>query len=264
MKQSNQKSYRDDILEFAAEQYGTEPEYLWMKFPDYAVLRHTENKKWYAIIMDVQREKLGISGDGYVDIMDVKCNPDTDTVWSLLSEKGILPAYHMHKGNWITVLLDGTVEKDLIFSLLEMSFDVTQSRKASRKSSRSETKEWIVPANPKYFDLEKAFSESDIILWKQSSKVIAGDIIYLYVAAPISAILYKCQAVEVDIPYQYDDQNLHMSRAMKIRLLHTFDKEQLDFKKLNDFGIYAVRGPRGIPNSLHYEISALCAETKTK
>lgn len=262
MKQSNHKSYREDIYEFAAEQYGTEPEYLWMKFPDYAVLRHAENRKWYAIIMDVQRKKLGLSGDGFVDIMDIKCDPAT--AWSLLSEKGILPAYHMNKRNWITVLLDGTVEKDLLFSLLEMSFDITKNRTSSQKPSRTETKEWIIPANPKYFDLKKAFSESDIILWKQSSNVIVGDILYLYVAAPISAILYQCQAVEVEIPYQYDDQNLHISRAMKIKLLHTFDEEQLDFKKLNDYGIHAVRGPRGIPNSLHYEISALCAEMKTE
>ncbi len=117
------QSYRNDVLQFAEEQYGTKPEYLWMKFPGYAVLRHSDNRKWYGIIMDVQRKKLGLSGDGYVDILDIKCDPVMSG--SLMCEKGILPAYHMHKGNWITVLLDGSVEKSLVLSLLEMSFQMT-------------------------------------------------------------------------------------------------------------------------------------------
>ena len=72
-----------------------------------AVLRHTDNKKWYAILMKVSRSKLGLSGDETVDILDIKCDPLMSG--SLLMENGIFPGYHMHKGNWLTVLLDGTV-----------------------------------------------------------------------------------------------------------------------------------------------------------
>lgn len=257
---TNNISYRDDVLQYAAEHYGTTAEHLWLTAPRYAVLRHEDNNKWYAIIMDVPREKLGLSGNGYVDILDIKSDPIM--TGSLLLEKGILPAYHMRRGNWISVLLDGSVERDMVFSLIDMSFDITASRKSRVKSQRFVNQEWIVPVNPKYFDLEKAFSESDTILWKQSSNIIVGDMIYLYVAAPISAIQYKCKAVEVDIPYQYDDGKVHMSRVMKIQLLHRFQQGQLDFKKLNEYGIFAVRGPRSVPNSLHYEIEALCGEEK--
>lgn len=251
-------SYRDDVLRYASEQYGTSAEYLWMKAPRYAVLRHEDNNKWYGLIMDVQREKLGLSGSGFVDVLEIKCDPILSG--SLLLDKGILPAYHMSRGNWISVLLDGSIEKEKVFSLLNMSFDNTASRKSRAKSSRLSNREWIVPANPKYFDLEEAFAESDTILWKQSSNIIVGDIIYLYVTAPVSAIQYKCRAVEVDVPYEYDDGNVHMNRVMKIQLLHKFQKGQLDFKKLNEFGVLAVRGPRSVPNSLHYEIKALCGE----
>ena len=48
-------SYRKEILQFAAEQYGTEPAYLWAKYPRYAALRHND-KKWYALIMDVRKK----------------------------------------------------------------------------------------------------------------------------------------------------------------------------------------------------------------
>ena len=133
------KSYRSDVLHYAAENYGTAAENLWMKFPGYAVLRHEENKKWYAIIMDVQWEKLGLSGNGYVDILEIKCDPNISG--SLLTKEGILPAYHMNKGNWITVLLDGSVEKDMIFSLLDMSFAITADRKSRRKAQMGDEAE---------------------------------------------------------------------------------------------------------------------------
>lgn len=124
------QSYRNDILKFAMEQYGTEPDYPWIGLPNYAVLRHSDNRKWYGIIMDVPRVKLGLSGQETVDILDVKCDPILGG--SLRNDKGILPAYHMHKGNWITVLLDGSVDLDKVLWLLEMSFAMTESRSKKR------------------------------------------------------------------------------------------------------------------------------------
>ena len=43
--------------------------------PHNAVLRHPENRKWYAVLMQVSREKLGLAGAGPVDIVDLKCDP---------------------------------------------------------------------------------------------------------------------------------------------------------------------------------------------
>ena len=45
------RTLRDKIIQFAADQYGTQPEHLWSKYPNYVVLRNNNNK-WYAIIMD--------------------------------------------------------------------------------------------------------------------------------------------------------------------------------------------------------------------
>lgn len=126
----NNQSYRDDILEFAMKQYGTEPDYPWNSSPDSAVLRHSDNRKWYGLIMDVPRVKLGLSGQQTVEILNVKCDPILGG--SLRGDKGILPAYHMHRGNWISVLLDGSVDLNKIFGLLEMSFDMTASRQKKR------------------------------------------------------------------------------------------------------------------------------------
>jgi len=73
--------------------------------------------------MDVPRGKLGFSGNGVIDILDIKCDPLL--IGSLRTEPGFLPAYHMHRGNWITVLLDGSIGTDTVFPLLEMSYNLT-------------------------------------------------------------------------------------------------------------------------------------------
>ena len=43
---------REEILKYVKNKYDTIPEYLWEKYPRYAVLRHRDNKKWYAVIME--------------------------------------------------------------------------------------------------------------------------------------------------------------------------------------------------------------------
>lgn len=65
-----------------------------MRYPKYVVLRHSNDKKWYAVIMNVLRNKLGLEGEEGVDILDVKADPIM--AGSFLLEKGILPGYHMN------------------------------------------------------------------------------------------------------------------------------------------------------------------------
>ena len=73
----------------------------------------------------------------------------------------------------------------------------------------------------------------------------------MYVGAPVSAILYKCKVTETDIPYHYEDENLTIKALMKIKLLKRYRPEQFTFEVLKEeYGIFAIRGPRGITNSL--------------
>lgn len=116
-------SLRSDFFHLAA-QYGAQPEYLWARYPSYAVLRHSRNRKWFAVVMDVPRDRLGLDGTGRVELVDLKVDPLLSG--SLREQPGILPAYHMHKGNWVSVLLDGTADWDLIAFLTEMSFRLTE------------------------------------------------------------------------------------------------------------------------------------------
>lgn len=248
-----ERGIRESVLKFAEEQYQTKPEYLWKAFPDYAVLRHADNRKWYALLMRVPGEKLGLSGrEGYVDVAELKCDPAL--AGSLRAKQGILPAYHMHREHWITVLLDGTVEQEQILSLVDLSFSLTASRQTRSRWQKAVSRNWLIPANPKYYDLEEAFAGEGITSWKQSSSVAAGDMVYIYLAAPVSAVLYQCRALETDIPYEFDDGKIHMSRVMKLKLLHRYAPGEFSREVLREHGVYAVRGPRGVPESLRQEL----------
>ena len=112
---------REEIFEYVKKQYGTIPEYLWSSSPDSAVLRH-QNGKWYAVIMNVEKSKLGLNGDGTVEIIDVKCDPEMTGM--IIQTYGFLPGYHMNKQHWITILLDGTVGESKILDFLDMSYDL--------------------------------------------------------------------------------------------------------------------------------------------
>ena len=92
-----EESKREDVLRYVLQKYGTKPEYPWRTSPDNLVLRHGDNRKWYGLIMAVKRENLRLPGNGYIDILDIKCDPEM--AGFLTVEKGILPGYHMHKGN---------------------------------------------------------------------------------------------------------------------------------------------------------------------
>ena len=117
---------REEIYEYVKKQYGTVPEYLWKESPESAVLRHP-NGKWYAVLMKVEKSKLGLEGDTKVDIIDVKCDPDM--VGLLTETYGFLPGYHMNKKYWITMLLDGTVSEAKILDFLDMSYDLIDGKK---------------------------------------------------------------------------------------------------------------------------------------
>ena len=115
---------RKEIFEYVKEKYNTKPEYLWQKHPNYAVLRHNDNNKWYAKIMNVTKEKLGLNGKEEIDIIDIKSYPEM--IGSLRKEEGVLPAYHMNKEYWISIILNSCFQKEKLLELLDLSFEITK------------------------------------------------------------------------------------------------------------------------------------------
>ena len=112
-----------ELQTYIAETYNTDPDFPWESNPTFAVYRHRSNRKWFALVMDIPKSKLGLREDGDIDIVNLKCEPAL--IGSLRSEKGFFPAYHMSKDKWISVALDGSVDDEQLLFLLDMSFVLT-------------------------------------------------------------------------------------------------------------------------------------------
>ena len=118
---------RTQLEEYIYEAYGTKAEYPWFKYPTFAVFRHESNSKWFAVVMDIPKSKLGLRSEDLITVMNLKC--DFFVLCSLLDEEGFFPAYHMNKNNWISVAIDGSVDENKIKRLLQTSFELTRAKK---------------------------------------------------------------------------------------------------------------------------------------
>lgn len=118
---------REELDKYIKNVYGVSAEFPWLSAPSFAVYRHESNQKWFAIIMEIPKNKIGIEEEGNINVVNLKSDPLL--IGSLILDNGIHPAYHMSKAHWITVRLDESVEEDKLKWLLNLSFDLTDKRK---------------------------------------------------------------------------------------------------------------------------------------
>lgn len=106
---------KEDIIEYCLELPNT---YEDNPFPDddfSVTIKHTSNNKWFALIMKV-KEKL---------YLNVKTNPDySDILRNTYAY--IIPAYHMNKEHWNTIIVDENVDVGIVKELIEQSYELTK------------------------------------------------------------------------------------------------------------------------------------------
>ena len=117
---------KQDFLEYCLNTYGTSPDYPFDEDFETAVLRHTDNRKWYAIVMRVSRRKFGFESDEVIDVVNLKL--PTEMFGSFGAPDGVYPAYHMNKENWITAALDGSASDEIIKMLIDVSYELTAAK----------------------------------------------------------------------------------------------------------------------------------------
>ena len=118
-------TYLNDVIFYVMDNYGHSPEYLWENSPTDCIFRCQENKKWYALLMNVKKTNVDINEDGNIDILDVKA--DTLTIRTLTQKQGFRTAYHLNKKYWLTIFLDGTVQKEIVLKLIDKSFEIVRN-----------------------------------------------------------------------------------------------------------------------------------------
>ena len=209
--------------------YQVTPEFLWDKFPHYGVFRNKKSGKWFAAILNVDKSKIIHNLSGEVEILNVKLDHYLN---QYVNKDGIYPAYHMSKKSWVSIILDDTLSDEEIMLLVDLSY-----------SFANFINSWIIPANPKYYDIISLFQHTNFVTWHQDVKVSVGDLVYIYLTIPYQAIMYQCEVVEADISSQY-------SKNMRLKLLREYDQKEFSLEKLKQFGLKSVRSARRVPVKL--------------
>lgn len=260
------------LADWLLSEFGDEPDAPFAKYQETGVFRNPDTQKWYALITQVTKRTFepnlsDIEGKQKIEIINIKV--DSDTISNLHQENGIYPAYHMNKKHWVSIVLDDSLSDERLFQLLSKSrdFTVKKARKPRTKqpkppqATRTEIKHWVIPANPTYYDVIKVFSEKDVIYWYQGANFIKGDIVYMYLGKPYSAILYKCEVIEVDIPAdnfeKKVDKNGKPIKRMNLKRLNTYAKNEFPLSKLKALGLTSIRGARGVPDAVVQAIQGL-------
>ena len=222
-KQSN------EVSNLIKEKYNVLPEFLWESNPNYGIFRNESSNKWFAIIMNIDRNKLDFKMSGEVEVLNVKLDDLVDTY---LKKEGIYPAYHMSKKSWVSIILDNTLSNKEIMNLIDISYDLSNRKK-----------EWIIPANPKYYDIVNAFNGIDTITWRKSHNFMINDIVYIYITEPYAYIMFKCVVISLD------------EDIMTLKLLKRYSDNDFTFARLKSCGVKSVRSPRGITSKLSEELN---------
>ena len=110
------------IIKYLKEKYKTEPEFLWENFPTYCIFRNSKNKKWYAVIGTISKNKIDKRFDSTksVEILDLRASKED--VPELIKQDNIYPGWHMNKKSWITIILDGSMSFKDIQKFIDSSY----------------------------------------------------------------------------------------------------------------------------------------------
>ena len=96
--------------------------------PNWCVIRHRGSNKVFAWIFDK---------DGHVWI-NVKCEPQWRDFWRQAFDS-VIPAYHLNKKHWNSVILDGNVPEADIHRMIAESYDLTVPKKGGSRKNRKLT-----------------------------------------------------------------------------------------------------------------------------
>ena len=120
------------VIAYIRNTYGDAPEFLWKKFPDNAVFRRKDSRKWYGALLAVPKAKLSIPGEGIAEILNLKAEPAEIEV--LVDGRSYYPGYHMNKKHWFTVLLDGSVPMEELLRRIDESYRLSEKSSPNSKA----------------------------------------------------------------------------------------------------------------------------------
>ena len=148
------------------------------------------------------------------------------------------PRYFKYKGEWLNNL---------------------RAKAEGRKASARVEDVWVIPCNPKYYDIVGAFSEFDVIEWNQTTNTTVGDTVFVYVGEKYKSIMFKCEVIAADLygNRSEDDYKYYKAmdkqpdaRYMKLRLVRRYEEGDLPLQELKTNGLTSVQGRSKVTQQL--------------
>lgn len=217
------------------------------KFSDYVSYRI--KGKWYALIFPIKLGKLtGLSGEiaeRETEVVNLKVDPSKIEV--LLAKDGVYPSYHMSKKSWVSVVLDGSLTNAELWDLVVKSRYLADPRPLSNAEGPDY---WLIPANPKYYDIDAELAENRVTSWPQKASIKKGDYIGIYITAPAQTLRYLCRVLEAEVQRNRKAADGGPERRMTVELIKTFGDGEFDINRLKEHGVTNIRGPRRMTKPL--------------
>ena len=238
------------IISYVKEKFDGELEFLWDDY-DGAVFRNQDNKKWYGVIRKVREKSFvtstlkrmkidgvisdhpllnikDFSDDDYIEVLDLHI--DKEKSKEVIDYQNVFPGYHMNKESWITIILDKNTKLKDTYRLLDDSYQMTVKSGA-----------FIIPSNINVFDVVSYVDNNKTFVWhKQPKEAKVGDLVYIYVGAPYSQILYKCEIIKTNL-------KIYSARDMELKLIKKYKNNEYPYSFLKEHGCSFIRAPRSIP-----------------
>ena len=114
-----------EIIDYCNEKYGENHVNPFKKHPDILVFVNEKNK-WYALLSDVEYNKLNKNTDITTKVKILNVKYPTDIILDIIDNKNIFPAYHMNKKHWISIVLDKNIKLETIKELIDISYSLVK------------------------------------------------------------------------------------------------------------------------------------------
>lgn len=114
-----------EIIDHCNNKYGENHVNPFKKHPDILAFVNEKNK-WYALLLDVEYNKLNKNTDITTKVKILNLKYPTDNISDIIDNQNIFPAYHMNKKHWISIMLDKNIKLETIKELIDISYSLVK------------------------------------------------------------------------------------------------------------------------------------------
>lgn len=114
-----------EVIDYCNNKYGENHVNPFKKHPDILAMVNEKNK-WYALLLDVEYNKLNKNIDITTKVKILNLKYPTDNISDIIDNQNIFPAYHMNKKHWISVVLDKNIKLETIKELIDISYSLVK------------------------------------------------------------------------------------------------------------------------------------------